>query len=138
MKNKKIRFYKVVAMCGHVGRRHYVPIPFAVKAHSAKEAARVTRVFPRVKHDRKDAILSVVEITPFEYHDLRERNRGDEYLNAQRRRDISDPVAFLDRVFSYDSFKKEEKEKRPLGEKFRRYKREYRTKGMGMMEAFVE
>ena len=34
-----MRYYHVTAKCGHVGKDHYIPITFAVKAGSATEAA---------------------------------------------------------------------------------------------------
>ena len=54
-----MRYYEVTAKCGHVGKGFYIPITFPVRAKSAAEAASVTRAFPRVKHDHKDAILIV-------------------------------------------------------------------------------
>ncbi len=54
-----MRYFIVTAKCGHVGRDNYIPIDFAVKAESASKAASYARDLPRVKHDHKDAILSV-------------------------------------------------------------------------------
>ena len=90
MKNNKIRFYKVICKCGHVGRKHYIPIPFAVRARNGKEAALMARYFPRVKHDRKDAVLSCKEISEEEYQELNEENEGNPYLyckNIQEQRE---------------------------------------------------
>ena len=76
------KYFKVVAKCGHVGKRNYVPIAFAVVAKSRKDASRVTRNIPRVKHNHKDAILSCEEISYEEYLDLSEINKKDPYLNC--------------------------------------------------------
>lgn len=57
-----MRFYKVEAKCGHVGKNWYFPATFYITAENGREAAKVARVMPRVKHDHKDAILSVSEI----------------------------------------------------------------------------
>lgn len=57
-----MRFYKVEAKCGHVGKNWYFPAAFYITAENGREAAKVARVMPRVKHDHKDAILSVSEI----------------------------------------------------------------------------
>ena len=76
------KYFKVLAKCGHVGKRNYVPIAFAVIAKSRKEASKATRSFPRVKHDHKDAILSCDEITFEDYLELYENNRKDPYLNC--------------------------------------------------------
>ena len=82
-----MRYYEVTAKCGHVGRGYYIPIGFAVRAETASEAATVTRTMPRVKHDHKDAILSVREVDVFEYDDLQEVNRYDPYLQCRSRRE---------------------------------------------------
>lgn len=57
-----MRFYKEEAKCGHVGKNWYFPAAFYITAENGREAAKVARVMPRVKHDHKDAILSVSEI----------------------------------------------------------------------------
>lgn len=62
-----MRYFKVVAKCGHVGRYNYIPKDFYIVANDGKEAALKVRYLPRVKHDRKDAILSVEAILKEEY-----------------------------------------------------------------------
>lgn len=57
-----MRFYKVKAKCDHVGKNWYFPAAFYITAENGREAAAVAREMPRVKHDHKDAILSVSEI----------------------------------------------------------------------------
>ena len=65
----------------------YIPITFPVRAISAAEAASVTRAFPRVKHDHKDAILSVKEVDADEYDDQRTVNNYDPYLMCRNRQE---------------------------------------------------
>lgn len=62
-----MRYFKVVAKCGHVGRHHYIIKDFYIVANDGKEAALKVRYLPRVKHNRKDAILSVEAISKEEY-----------------------------------------------------------------------
>lgn len=62
-----MKYYKVVAKCGHVRKGHYIIKDFFVKAEDGKEAARKVRFLPRVKHDWKDAIISVELITMEEF-----------------------------------------------------------------------
>lgn len=124
MKESTIHFYKVTAMCGHVGKRHYVPINFAVIAPSGKEAARKTRSFPRVKHDRKDAILQCSEVSEEEYKKIRAINDNDPYLNARSRYDLEGDDSIQSRILSYENRDYEDEE--PLSESYRRYKREGR------------
>ena len=85
MKNKTEKYYIVIAKCGHVGRRKYVPVNFAIKAESGKEAARLARQIPRVKHDHKDAILSVRDVDVEEYIEMLDMNNNDPYLQCRSR-----------------------------------------------------
>lgn len=62
-----MRYYKVAAKCGHVGRHHYIIKEFYIEANDGKEVAFKVRHLPRVKHDKKDAILSVEAIAKDEY-----------------------------------------------------------------------
>ena len=57
------RYFKVIAKCGHVGRGKCIWITFATMADNGRDAARKVRDFKRVKHDHKDAIASVEEIS---------------------------------------------------------------------------
>lgn len=75
-------FYRVKAKCGHVGKNHYIEKKFYVIASSGKEAACKVRYFPRVKHDRKDAILSVESISQDEFNMGVANNRADKYFNV--------------------------------------------------------
>lgn len=77
-----MNYYKVVAKCGHVGRGHYIIKDFFEKAESGKEAARKVRFAPRVKHDWKDAIISVEIITRNEYIQGRELQNNDLYFKV--------------------------------------------------------
>ena len=63
----ELKYYKVMAKCGHVGRNYYILKWFYVKACDGKAAAKIVRNKPRVKHDHKYAIQQVVEITVDEY-----------------------------------------------------------------------
>lgn len=82
-----MRYYMVTAKCGHVGKGYYIPITFPIRAESAKEAASVTRAFPRVKHDHKDAILSVEEVDYYDYEDRSYINSFDPYLQCKSKKD---------------------------------------------------
>ncbi len=62
-----MNYYKVEAKCGHVRKSHYIIKSFYVKADNGKEAAAKVRLFPRVKHDWKDAINAVCKISHEEY-----------------------------------------------------------------------
>ena len=87
MKNEFKKYYMVIAKCGHVGRKNYIPVKFAVVAESGKEAAKKVRQFPRVKHDHKDAILDVRCITLEEFLEIKEINDNDPYLKCHSRQE---------------------------------------------------
>ena len=87
MKKEFEKYYMVIAKCGHVGRKNYIPIKFAVVAESGKEAAKKVRQFPRVKHDHKDAILDVRCITLEEFLEIKEINDNDPYLKCHSRQE---------------------------------------------------
>lgn len=76
------KMFEVVCKCGHVGRSHYIPVAFAVYAANRKEAAYKARFFPRVKHDHKDAILSVREIDSAKFVSIIEELEHDPYLHC--------------------------------------------------------
>ncbi len=70
-----MKYFMVIAKCGHVGKNNYYKGILYIKAESGKSAARIARETPRVKHDQKDAILSVQEI------DLEEFKKGRALIN---------------------------------------------------------
>ncbi len=80
-------YYEVIVKCGHVGRNNYILNLFPVKAKSKKEAANRARYFPRVKHDQKDAIRSVREISYEEFLLLVEQYQNDSYNFAHSRQE---------------------------------------------------
>ena len=87
MKNEFKKYFMVIAKCGHVGKKNYIPVKFAVVAESGKEAAKKVRQFPRVKHDHKDAILDVSCITLEEFLEIKEINYNDPYLKCHSRQE---------------------------------------------------
>ena len=77
-----MKYYKVEAKCGHVGRNNYIIKMFYVCAMDGKEAAFKVRLSPRVKHHRKDAIRRVNEIKYEEYLNGLNRLKTDPYFLA--------------------------------------------------------
>lgn len=105
------KYYSVTAKCGHVGKRYFIPIEFAIRAESAKEAARIAREMPRVKHDHKDAIQSVLEITWEEYITLRQQNDADPYLQCKSVQEQRMIETIYDRVVEEDREEREQRRK---------------------------
>ena len=86
-----MKYFEVEAKCGHVGMNKCILVTFACVARDGKEAATKVRQFPRVKHDHKDAIRNVREISFEEFVKLRSENDADPYLhckNPQEQRKI--------------------------------------------------
>ena len=69
-----MRYFRVTAKLGHVGKNNYYKGVLFIYAESKKDAAKYARQCPRVKHDRKDAILSVEEIDENTYRNGRQNN----------------------------------------------------------------
>ena len=84
---EKIKYYAVETKCGHVGRKNFIRVTYGVQAISKKEAAQIGRRIPRVKHDHKDAILGVKEISYEEYLTLNKVNKNDIYLQVHSKQD---------------------------------------------------
>ena len=85
-----MKYFKVTAKLGHVGKNNYYKGKLYIKAESRKEAAKKARYCPRVKHDHKDAILNVEEITVQEFVEGAERNKDIKYFscyNIQQQRE---------------------------------------------------
>lgn len=92
-----MRMYKVTAKCGHVGRSNYVLKDFPVKAENGRDAAKIARRIPRVKHHHKDAIVRVIEITLEEYYALILANKNDPYFSCEN---VQDQRRYDELIFS--------------------------------------
>lgn len=91
-------YYKVETKCGHVGKENYIIVNFPIKAESKKGAAKIARSIPRVKHNQKDAILSVSEITLEEYKALCILNTNDPYLKCKNKQEQKLIVGLEERI----------------------------------------
>lgn len=77
-----MKYFVVTAKMGHVGRHNYYRGRLYIATSNKKEAARLARGVPRVKHDRKDAIIDVVEIDFSSYVAGQEENRQIAYFSC--------------------------------------------------------
>ena len=82
-KNNKKNYYVVYAKCGHVGRFNHIVKAFPIRAASPSEAALIAREKPRVKHNRKDAIVSVKEVTKKDYKKFLANFRADPFFRCK-------------------------------------------------------
>ncbi len=76
------KYFIVTAKCGHVGKDKYILIDFPVIAEDGREAAKIARNIPRVKHHHKDAIRNVKEVSYENFVLLCKFNKNDDYLNC--------------------------------------------------------
>ena len=81
------KYYAVTTKCGHVRRKKYIEVTFAISAEDGKEAAKIGRTMPRVKHDHPMAIINVIEIAYEEYLELLENNYNDPYLKCTNKQE---------------------------------------------------
>ncbi len=58
-----MKYYEIKAKCGHVGKNNYYVGTLYLYGENGREAAAYARHHPRVKHDHKDAIICVKEIS---------------------------------------------------------------------------
>lgn len=80
-------WFAVLAKCGHVGRHYYIVKEFLIPARNKREAALKARCIPRVKHDRKDAILKVSQIDSEEASRRLKLRHDDPYFCCRNRLD---------------------------------------------------
>lgn len=85
-----VKYYEVTVKFGHVGKNKYYRGNLYLKAENGKEAASKARSCSRVKHNHKDAILSVTELDYETFLELWKCNSKISYFscyNVQEQRD---------------------------------------------------
>ena len=82
-----MKYFKVTAKCGHVGIHKYYKGDFYIRAETKEEASKITRNMPRVKHDKKDAILNVEEIDHETYIKGIKENSKHPYFNCKNKQE---------------------------------------------------
>ena len=103
-----MKYYEVTVKFGHVGKNKYYKGNIYIKAENGKEAASKARSCPRVKHDHKDAILSVTELDYETFQKLWEQNENISYFscyNVQEQRDCLCEIQ--DQIFQETRFDQE-------------------------------
>ena len=77
-----MKYFEVVAKCGHVGRMYYYEGHFFVCSESKKSAAGKVKAFPRVKKDHGDVILWVEEVNEIQYKEGVKRMEKNPYFQC--------------------------------------------------------
>lgn len=105
-------YFIVKVKCGHVGKQFYIPIDFPIMAYDSKEAANIAKKIPRVKHDHKDVILSIREVTFSIYQEQKEKNNDDPYLKIKSKHDQEQYMVEIEKRRILDSHYYRNKDKR--------------------------
>lgn len=82
-----IKYFKVVAKCGHVKKMNYVLKTFAIAAETASSASQYAKKLPRVKKHMKSCIESCDEIDYIEYMKIKKQNALDGYFKSHTHRE---------------------------------------------------
>ena len=102
-----MEFYLVTTKCGHVGKTAYVPITFPIIANNGKEAARIARWLPRVKHCHRDAILECKRVDKEQFELQKEINNQDPYLKVKSKQEQQMLVTNLSERIQIDKHQEE-------------------------------
>ena len=103
-----MKYYEVTVKFGHVGKNKYYKGNIYIKAENGKDAASKARSCPRVKHDHKDAILSVTELDYETFKKLWKHNEEISYFscyNVQEQRNCLCEIQ--DKIFQETRFDQE-------------------------------
>ena len=95
-----MKYFEVVAKCGHVGRMYYYEGHFFVSGDSKKTAAGKVKTFPRVKKDHEDVILWVEEVTEVQYKEGLAQMESNPYFQCGSKHEQNAIVELIqDQIF---------------------------------------
>jgi len=122
-----MRYYIVVAKCGHVGKGKFIDVSFPVIANTGKEAANLILKRSKVKKQLKNAITNVFEVNEDSYNSYLNENFYGEYLQAHFKREFDSTkyeIKELDLAFSRRKVEFSSREER-IAYVLKRYKQKY-------------
>lgn len=128
-----MNYYLVTTKCGHVGKRHYIEITFPVMAETGKDAARIARQFPRVKHHHWDAIINCKKVEKQDYYRQLKINNNDPYLRVKSKHEQNEISDLIESRMIVDNHQEElktqnKKSSKPnLAFQSKKYKENYRN-----------
>lgn len=105
-----MKYFEIVAKCGHVGKGFYYEGHLFIKGHDEIEVAKRVKNYARVKKNHKDYILDSNEIGYEEYIIGLESMRNDPYFTCKNIRDQKE---------CYDVIKQSIKEETETQKKYR-------------------
>lgn len=101
-----MKYYLVVAKCGHVGNGKYFEVEFPIYAESKSEAAQNCLKRGKVKKHLKNAITSVCEITYEYYQELKNQFSNNKFVHAHTKGEISEFIEEAVELERHQSWKK--------------------------------
>lgn len=101
-----MKYYLVVAKCGHVGNGKYLEVEFPIYAESKSDAAQKCLRRGKVKKHLKNAISCVCEITYEQYQESRIEFKENKYLHAHTKSEISNYIEDAMQLERNQSWKK--------------------------------
>lgn len=87
-----MKYYLVVAKCGHVGKGKYLEVEFPIYAESKSDAAQKCLKRGKVKKHLKNAITSVSEITYEQFKESRSQFEENTFVHAHTKGEIIDYI----------------------------------------------
>ena len=95
-----MKYFEVIAKCGHVGRDRYYEGHFFLRGKSKREVAAAVKAFPRVKKNHEDAILDVIEISEERFIEGNLENAENPYFKCKSKREQNAVIELIeDKIF---------------------------------------
>ncbi len=79
MLQRQGKCYAVILKCGHCGNGYFIPLIVCERAQNIHSAITLAKRMPRVKRDKRDAVIDAFEITYFEKFFIEKINDRDGY-----------------------------------------------------------
>lgn len=107
-----MNYFRVEAKCGHVGRNKFILKNFFIKSENKKSAAQTVINFPRVKHNHKDVIRVVENISKGMYIEGITETSNDMYFNVTNSTDQKRYCLFGENEIKDETINKKYRKKR--------------------------
>lgn len=107
-----MKYFRVEAKCGHVGRNKFILKNFFLKSENKKSAAQTVINYPRVKHNHKDVIREVEDISEVMYIEGVIKTKKDMYFKVTNSTDQKRYCLFEENEIKDETIKSKYKIKR--------------------------
>lgn len=107
-----MKYFRVEAKCGHVGRNKFILKTFFLKSENKKSAVQTVINYPRVKHNHKDVIREVENISEVMYIEGVIKTKKDMYFKVTNSTDQKRYCLFEENEIKDETIKSKYKIKR--------------------------